>query len=131
MSEQTNRVITIENLPEISMQEVPAIDDTAAGAEALREKLTDALTPGYQAEFDPDEAERAGAFTEDALSEQDAAESDIDLVDATVPVFIEDGQNLDVPTNVTTANARTLFGKKPGESVRDTLARIESERQGG
>ncbi|MER2518431.1 MAG: protein TraD, partial [Candidatus Accumulibacter phosphatis] len=31
------------------------------------------------------EAEQAGAFVEDALSEQDAAESDIDLVDATAP----------------------------------------------
>jgi hypothetical protein len=43
------------------------------------------MTPGYQAEFDPDEAEQAGAFVEDALSEQDAVESDIDLVDATAP----------------------------------------------
>jgi hypothetical protein len=33
------------------------------------------MTPGYQAEFDPEEAERAGAFVEDALSEQDATES--------------------------------------------------------
>ena len=38
---------------------IPAIDDAAASAEALREKLTDAQTPGYQAEFDPDEADRA------------------------------------------------------------------------
>ena len=49
--------------------------------DALKEKLTDAMTPGYQAEFDPSEAERSGAFVEDALSEKDAAESDIDLVD--------------------------------------------------
>ena len=69
-----------------------SIDDEATAAEALREKLTDALTPGYQAEFDPDEAEKAGAFAEDALSEQDAAESDIDLVDATVPVAANDGE---------------------------------------
>lgn len=131
MREQTNCVITNDNLPEIPMQEVPAIDDTAADAEALHEKLNDALTPGYQAEFDPDEAERAGAFAEDALSEQDAAESDIDLVDATVPVFIEDGQHLDIPANVTTANARTLLGKRPGESVKDALARFESGRRGG
>jgi hypothetical protein len=52
---------------------------------ALAEKLTDALTPGVVVEFDPEEAERAGAFFEDALSEQDAAESTVDLVDATVP----------------------------------------------
>ena len=62
-----------------------AADDQANAAGALREKLLDAMTPGYQAEFDPDEAEQAGAFVEDALSEQDAAESDIDLVDATAP----------------------------------------------
>ena len=31
------------------------------------------------------EAEQAGAFVEDALSEHDAVESDIDLVDATAP----------------------------------------------
>lgn len=107
------------------------IDDKAAAAAALAEKLTDAMTPGYQAEFDPDEAERAGAFAEDALSEKDAAESDIDLVDATVPVFIEDASgHIDVPANATTANARTLLGKQPGESVKAALARIESERQG-
>ncbi len=108
-----------------------AIDDEAAASAALSEKLADALTPGYQVEFDPDEAEKAGAFEEDALSELDAAESDIDLVDATVPVFIEDGQHLDIPANATTANARTLLGKQPGESVKDALARLESGHQGG
>ncbi len=51
----------------------------------ISSKLADAMTPGYQAEFDPEEAERAGAFVEDALSEQDAAESGADLIDATVP----------------------------------------------
>jgi hypothetical protein len=51
-------------------------------AAALREKLADAEVPGYQAEFDPDEAERAGAFVEDALSEQDALESTIDQLEA-------------------------------------------------
>jgi hypothetical protein len=50
---------------------------------ALREKLADALVPGFQAEFDPDEADRVGAFQEDALSEQDALESDVDLLNLT------------------------------------------------
>ena len=45
---------------------------------ALREKLADALIPGFQAEFDPDEAEQVGAFQEDALSEQDALDSAVD-----------------------------------------------------
>jgi hypothetical protein len=44
--------------------------------DVLLEKLTDVGTPSFQAEFDPDEADRAGA-----LSEQDALDSDIDLLD--------------------------------------------------
>jgi hypothetical protein len=48
----------------------------------LDEKLNDALTPGFEAECDPQEAEEAGAFKEDALSEQDAIDSAIDLSDA-------------------------------------------------
>ncbi len=59
-------------------------DDRVNAAEALHEKLEDAMTPGYQTEFDPQEAETVGAFFEDALSEEDAVESDADLVDATV-----------------------------------------------
>lgn len=49
--------------------------------DTVHEKLKDSLTPGYEAEFDPEEAEAAGAFMEDALSEQDAEESNIDLID--------------------------------------------------
>jgi hypothetical protein len=55
---------------------------TATVTDAVSEKLADALTPGYQAEFDPDEAERAGAFAEDALSEEDAMNSTDDLSEA-------------------------------------------------
>nr|AFR44095.1 DNA processing protein [uncultured bacterium]AFR44336.1 DNA processing protein [uncultured bacterium] len=68
----------------VQQDDFAPFDDTANAAAALREKLADAMTPGFQVEFDPEEAEKAGAFPEDALSEQDAAESDIDLVDATV-----------------------------------------------
>ena len=46
--------------------------------EVITEKLLDAEIPGFQAEFDPLEAERLGAFKEDALSEQDALDSAID-----------------------------------------------------
>ena len=49
--------------------------------DVLAEKLADAMVPGAIVEFDPEEAERAGAFVEDALSESDALESDIDLLD--------------------------------------------------
>jgi hypothetical protein len=48
-------------------------------AALVREKLDDAFVPGAEAEFDPEEAELAGAFVEDALSEDDARESGIDL----------------------------------------------------
>ena len=50
-------------------------------ATVLKEKLLDAQTPGFEVEFDPDEAEQAGAFQEDALSEADALDSTIDLTD--------------------------------------------------
>lgn len=71
--------------------EEATFDDQANAGAALREKLADAMTPGFQAEFDPDEAERAGAFVEDALSEADAAESDADLVNAAVPAVVREG----------------------------------------
>ena len=59
---------------------IPARDDEhVTGAQVLREKLIDAMTPGYQAEFDPGEADRAGAFAESALSEADALASTDDL----------------------------------------------------
>ena len=56
--------------------------------EVVVEKMKDAMTPGYEVEFTPEEAEVAGAFEEDALSESDAAESagdDPQLSDAVAP----------------------------------------------
>lgn len=76
---------------QITNPEAAILDDLTNAADAIREKMIDALTPGYQAEFDPDEAERVGAFVEDALSEQDALESDADLVNATVPADDQEG----------------------------------------
>ena len=46
--------------------------------QVIQEKLLDAEIPGFQAEFDPIEAQMLGAFKEDALSEQDALDSSID-----------------------------------------------------
>ena len=43
--------------------------------------IRDLLTPGVQVEVDPEEAERLGAFEETALSEEDAWDSNADLVD--------------------------------------------------
>jgi hypothetical protein len=48
----------------------------------LQEKLADAEIPGAQIEFDPDEAEKVGAFVEDALSEQDIVEASIQVVNS-------------------------------------------------
>lgn len=48
----------------------------------LSEKIGDAGIPGAQIEFDPDEADAAGAFHEDAVSAEDAAEASVDLNDA-------------------------------------------------
>ncbi len=59
----------------------PQIDvetDNPDITEIIQEKLLDAEIPGFQAEFDPLEAERLGAFKEDALSEEDALDSTID-----------------------------------------------------
>ena len=59
----------------------PPIDvetDNPDITEIIQEKLLDAEIPGFQAEFDPLEAERLGAFKEDALTEQDALDSTID-----------------------------------------------------
>jgi hypothetical protein len=46
--------------------------------ERIDRKLREAEIPGCEVEFDPDEAERI-AFREDALSDDDARESVIDL----------------------------------------------------
>ena len=111
--------------------ERPPVDDYANATEALREKLTDAQTPGYQVELDPEEAERAGAFVEDALSEEDAADSNADLVEvdgALEPAFLDDeGPSADIPPFITTTNARELYDLRPGETVAQAAARKASE----
>ena len=111
--------------------ELPPVDDCANATEALREKLTDAQTPGFQVELDPDEAERVGAFVEDALSEQDAAASGDDLMEvdgALEPAFLDDeGPSADIPPFITTTNARELYDLQPGETVAQAAARKASE----
>ena len=62
-----------------------AVNTETSSEDVIREKLMDAMTPGFQAEFDPDEAEQAGAFIEDALSEEDAMASDVDLFETLNP----------------------------------------------
>ena len=100
------------------LPELPAIDDNAAAAGALREKLADAAKPGYQAEFDPEEAERVGAFVEDAAERGD------DLA----PAFITEGEPAaDLPAFVNTTNIRELYDWKPGESLDEAIARKKAQ----
>ena len=47
--------------------------------ETINKKLDDTMIPGFVADFDPEEAELAGAFHEDALSERDAQDSVVDI----------------------------------------------------
>lgn len=56
-------------------------DAEADTSTVVREKMKDAMTPGFLVEFDAAEAERVGAFQEDAVSEADALDSSIDLDD--------------------------------------------------
>lgn len=48
-------------------------------AMVVKEKLADAMTPGFAVEFAPEEAEAAGAFFEHAIEEDVAMDSAIDL----------------------------------------------------
>lgn len=52
----------------------------ALGPDTVHDKLNDALVPGYRSEFDPAEADCAGAFSEDAISEEDALASTEDFM---------------------------------------------------
>jgi hypothetical protein len=47
--------------------------------EELLNKLRDAMVPTIVVTLEPDEAERAGAFVEDAIGEEDALASSADL----------------------------------------------------
>ena len=112
--------------------ELPPVDDYANATEALREKMVDALTPGFQVELDPDEAARMGAFAEDALSDQDAQESTEDLAkldeQAEKPAFLDDeGPLADIPPFITTSNIREMYGWRPGETLQEAIARKNKE----
>lgn len=55
-------------------QTAPAMDQT----ETVVRKLIDAETPGYWSEFTDEEAELAGAFEDDAITEEAAYEASFD-----------------------------------------------------
>ncbi|QPC03121.1 conjugal transfer protein TraD [Xylella fastidiosa subsp. multiplex] len=66
------------NIPKI-YNEKTGSDDATNVTDTVREKLIDAETPGFQAECDPNEADCAGVFVEDSLSEEDALDTATDI----------------------------------------------------
>jgi len=110
----------------------PANAEQLAAVDAVRDKFQDVLTPGYAVPFDPEEAEQAGAFVEDALSERDAADSVGDaaamVIDPSAVFLDRAGPSADIPAFITTTNARDLFGLQPGESVADAIRRVDAPR---
>ncbi len=100
-----------------------------ADVEVVKEKLADAQVPGFKAEFDALEAERAGAFYEDALSELEAAASLGDPQDDLVPGFIseaDDDVNAPLPAFISTTNSLELYDPQPGETVAEAITRKAS-----
>lgn len=57
------------------------VTENPIDSDVALEKLADADNPGFIVDVDPDEAERLGAFMEDALTEQDALDGSVDLLD--------------------------------------------------
>jgi nucleoside-diphosphate-sugar epimerase len=52
-----------------------------------------------------------------------------ELGDALAPVFITEGEPAtDLPAFVDTANVRSLYGWKPGESLDEAIARHQGEQ---
>jgi hypothetical protein len=56
-------------------------DSPGHGSANLMRKLSDAEVPGSIIEFDPDEADQAGAFLDDAITAEDALSSAPDLAE--------------------------------------------------
>ncbi|MCP5275536.1 MAG: hypothetical protein H6936_11965 [Burkholderiales bacterium] len=76
----------IPDNPEIQVTvDIPetGLNDREMKLQVITQKLFDVQIPGFQAEFDPDEAEMLGAFKEDALSEVEALDSSIDQPEST------------------------------------------------
>ena len=60
---------------------IPNPTDNAMRIDTVSEKLLDAETPGFWALFSDEEARQAGAFAEDALSEEAAFAASFDNPD--------------------------------------------------
>ena len=102
---------------------------------------TPATTPATPAQPQTEEQRRAaiehelGAFEETALTEEDARQSELHPYgfkpeEHFAPYFMdkedEKGQEIHLPTSVTTKTARELFGLQPGETVSQAIARTNA-----
>jgi hypothetical protein len=105
--------------------------EESAAVDIVRAKLVDSQTPGFQAEFDPDEADVAGAFEDDALDEHDALDAANDLTHESLgagSMFIDPEEVLEVPFYITRPTLREAIARRPGESLKEALVRLQSER---
>ena len=55
-------------------------DEATTLRESVEAKCALPSVPGLEVEFDPEEAEQCGAFMEDALSEEEAADASQDVI---------------------------------------------------
>ncbi len=123
MNEQTaNTAAQDEPLAAIDEDKIAEELRKADAIDTLREKMIDVWIPGFKVECDPEEAERAGAFVEDAMSLQDALDSTIVLValydDDQAPAFrTEGGPSANLPTFVDPKSVRSFYDWKPSESL--------------
>ncbi len=78
--------------------------EAAQKMDVLEQKMVDVMNPGVVVELDPDEAELLGAIHDDAMSEQDAWESNGDSVDFDGPVFIQNDSNTEIPECITVSH---------------------------
>ena len=65
------------NMPE---NEFSTINRETDAIDALNSKMKDLNTPGHLSEFDPEEAEILGAFSQEALSLEEALAGSVDLI---------------------------------------------------
>lgn len=93
---------------------------------AVLKKLADAETPGLQVEFDPEEAEMAGAFVEDALSAEDAMESVTDFAVTQYANLVQQDDFVEIPTFTTLRIVRDTHEKERSDSMKAAIAMVES-----
>lgn len=103
MSDQTNRVVTVED-----------------------------LSGSVKTMHGPDASNHAGAFAKEVLSKLDATNCSDNLADGQTleaPVFLDnEGPIGELPAFITRTNARDLFGLRSGETLSEAIARFSATK---